>query len=383
MNSLEEEAGRLEQAAVEKFHHSVKSPPDHPDGPDWLYKGRVPCLDGLRAVSILLVLFAHGQRTHGFPNVPSLRSVLSHGGIGVDVFFLISGFLITLLLAREHSRTQTLSLKNFYRRRFLRLFPAFFTYAVFIAGLAWVGFAQVTKTDWLGVCTYTVNFIPKPSWVIGHMWSLSIEEQFYLVWPPLLLWAGLNRAKIVLVGYLIAAPLLRISVYLFATSYLNMVDLWSPTRMDSIAFGCLLALLALEPAFRERTRWTGGKALGIGLAAVVALGASIAIGQEVTGYAMLFGYTVQPAAIAALVWVCLNNASSRFCQILQWRPVVAVGVLSYSLYLWQQVFLNPHHTSWVCRWPLNFFLAWAFALASYAFVESPFLRIKDRLRSSR
>jgi peptidoglycan/LPS O-acetylase OafA/YrhL len=197
------------------------------------------------------------------------------------------------------------------------------------------------------------------------------------------LWAGLNRAKIVLVGYLIAAPLLRISVYLFATSYLNMVDLWSPTRMDSIAFGCLLALLALEPAFRERTRWTGGKALGIGLAAVVALGASIAIGQEVTGYAMLFGYTVQPAAIAALVWVCLNNASSRFCQILQWRPVVAVGVLSYSLYLWQQVLLNPHNTSWVCRWPLNFFLAWAFALASYAFVESPFLRIKDRLRSSR
>jgi peptidoglycan/LPS O-acetylase OafA/YrhL len=384
MNSLKEEAGRLKQADnKKKLYFHVKGMPDYPDGPDWLYKGRIPCLDGLRAISILLVLLAHGQRTHGFPNLPQLRGFLSHGGIGVDVFFLISGFLITLLLVREYSGTQTLSLKNFYQRRFLRLFPAFFIYAIFIAGLTWVGFSQVEKSDWLGVFTYTVNFIPKPSWVIGHMWSLSIEEQFYLLWPPLLLWTGLNRAKTILMGYLITAPILRLSVYLFAKSYLERVDLWSPTRMDSIAFGCLLALLAFEPAFRERTRWTGWKALWIGLVAIGVLGASIAIGQEITGYAMLLGYTVHSAAIATFVWICLNNESSRFCQILQWKPVATVGILSYSIYLWQQLFLNPQHTSWICRWPVNFFLALAFASISYVFIESPFLRIKDRLRSSR
>lgn len=346
-------------------------------GPTWVKGGRIPCLDGLRALSILLVLLAHASQTHGFAAAPWFKALAHRGAIGVDVFFVVSGFLITLLMTREIARTGSVCLKGFYFRRLLRITPVYLLFLLTVLALTRTEFMRLEPRDWAGALTYTVNFLPEPSWEIGHLWSLSIEEQFYLLWPPLLLLAGLGRARVAVIAYLCIAPLLRLGVWAMAREHLAMVDAWTFTRCDSIAAGCLLALLAADPAWIGRLTLPRRKALGLGVGALALLILSVAA-RSFTLYTIALGYTINALSIAALVWVCATHGQGRLGRVLNARPLVAIGLLSYSLYLWQQIFLNPHNASFACQWPLNVILALIAAVISYRLVELPFLRLKDR-----
>ena len=348
--------------------------------PSWLHKGRIPCLDGLRAISIILVLLEHGFLSRGFPELhASLRPVIGRiGSFGVDVFFAISGFLITLLLVREHQRSGSISIKSFYRRRFLRLMPAFVAYALVVFLLTRLGAAHVPNSDWLHVATYTVNFARKPAWEIGHIWSLSIEEQFYLVWPLALMLAGPRRARFLVIAGLAAGPVLRTALGLFFKDWLWVKDTWTPFRVDCIAAGCLLGLLASDPEFRRRVAVTSSNAWKYLSAAALILPLNHVLGMVSAKYGLLLGESVKAACIVAVIWACINHKDTRFGRLLEWKPAVTLGILSYSLYLWQQLFLNPHNGSWIAAWPQNAVLAVGTAALSYRFVEQPFLRIKDR-----
>jgi peptidoglycan/LPS O-acetylase OafA/YrhL len=346
-------------------------------GLGWLSRGRLPALDGLRGISILLVLLAHASQTHGFSSPGLIRAAARHGSIGVDVFFVLSGFLITLLLLRELERTRTVSLKDFYRRRALRILPAYITFLLAVGVITHLGLAHLQGRDWIGVLTYTVNFLEKPSWEIGHVWSLSIEEQFYLIWPALLLAAGKRRARLAALGYLAAAPVLRLLIWACYRPHLNMVDSWTFTRMDSIAAGCLLALFASEPSFRERFRLSERQALRLIVAATGVLVVSLAASQRAL-YDIALGYSINAVTISAIVWICINCSQGPVSRFLHWRPLVVMGTLSYSIYLWQQPFLNHYNAGWACRWPTNLCLAMVAALASHVLVEAPFLRLKER-----
>lgn len=141
---------------------------------------RLPSLDGLRAVSIALVFLGHLSGTKGFPN---LVQIGDYAHLGVVAFFVISGFLITRLMLLEHAKFGDVSLRLFYARRALRLLPAAYTYTLCV-GLMWAaGFIQLHSRDMWHVLTYTVNYQIDRSWDFGHLWSLSVEEQFYLLWP--------------------------------------------------------------------------------------------------------------------------------------------------------------------------------------------------------
>lgn len=166
-------------------------------------KGTVTCLSGRRAVAITAGLFAH----IGF------RQNLGH--LGVTLFFVISGFLITLLMLRENERTGTLNLFDFYRRRTLRIVPAlsFFLLMVFLLQAA--GRLFIAPKYWLAALTYTMCYVnggnahPETACNIAHTWSLSVEEHFYLLWPVLLLYAKPKTAYKTLLVYLLLVPLLR------------------------------------------------------------------------------------------------------------------------------------------------------------------------------
>src|SRR5207244_1141178 len=137
------------------------------------------------------------------------------GTTGVDVFFAISGFLITLLLLRELEHSGTLSLKRFYLRRALRLIPAYLAFLIVLFGLSRMGLTHVSERAWLGALTYTVNFhLGYTPWEGLHFWSLSAEEQFYLLWPPLLLLLRPKRARFMVLAYLAAAPALRLLLWI-------------------------------------------------------------------------------------------------------------------------------------------------------------------------
>src|SRR5947208_208815 len=142
--------------------------------PVWINSGRIPALDGLRAIAVGFVLLAHVHRTSGFPNLAPPRAVGYIGTVGVDVFFLLSGFLITTLLCREYDRTRRTSLRAFYLRRILRIVPAYVCFLLFVLALQLSGNADVSGWDWVASATYTMNFVPRPAWEVGHIWSLSI-----------------------------------------------------------------------------------------------------------------------------------------------------------------------------------------------------------------
>lgn len=354
-----------------------------PHPPVWLTRGRIPGLDGLRGLAILLVLLDHVVRTDGFPGPAALRRVQFIGPVGVDVFFLISGFLITLLLSREMARTQTIALRAFYYRRALRLMPAFVLYAAAVIALSAVGLVAVPPSQWGWVFTYTVNFHPDPAWEISHIWSLSVEEQFYLTWPVVLLFAGPAKGKYILAGCLLLAPCLRLATSMFFPEYLVQANFWTPTRMDAIALGCLLAILAESSAFRRKTRWTGWAALTPAVVVLAALASSAVLSRTVPHFRPALGYSIKVWALGCVFWMVLNNIESRLLRILAWRPLVGLGVLSYSLYLWQQLFVNHTRPEWIHRWPQNVVVAVAAAAASYLLVESRFLKMKDRAASPR
>ena len=162
--------------------------------PAWLSRGRIPSLDGVRAIAILLVLYAHADIPgHSAFMLAAIKGRC--GFLGVQLFFVLSGFLITALMLRERERTGGVSRAGFYMRRALRILPAYIAYLAVVAIMPPMADHRLTRSDWLSALTYTVNFHPLPlPMAISHAWSLSVEEHFYLLWPLVLAAGSLQSA---------------------------------------------------------------------------------------------------------------------------------------------------------------------------------------------
>lgn len=344
------------------------------EAPEWVYSGRIPSIDGLRGVSIALVLAAHLVQTRGFRHAPGIEHWARSAAVGVQIFFAISGFLITLLLLREQARGG-ISLRGFYFRRVLRIVPAYVAFLLGVALLQATGHAHLGRQDWLAAVTYTVNFLPQRAWEIGHVWSLSIEEHFYLVWPLVLTMLAGRQARNVLVGYLAAAPMVRIAIRFLSPQHLAMVNEWTFTAMDTIAAGCLLALWVQDTRSADLARRYERVLLPLAAAGLIG---SIALGERFTLYRATAGYSINALCITAILAGVTYRPESWVGRVCNWKPLCALGALSYSLYLWQQIFLNPKSGAAFTSWPLNLPLALAAAVLCHLLIERPFLRLKGR-----
>lgn len=344
---------------------------------------RIPSLDGFRAISILMVLYGHLDGTRGYPGaqVGVLGQWLGDlGHLGVLVFFVISGFLITTLLMGERAKTGTISLKQFYLRRVLRIFPAFYVLILALWFATWLGWIELTGRDFAFAMTYTVNYYPDHPWQIGHLWSLSIEEQFYLLWPLTLLVLRKRRALVLAIAAIFAAPLLRAAIreYTFHVNPGTPLAGMSifPAMFDYIATGCALALL--RPWLLTQTwylRLTASRWLLLAVPLIFLI-------NRLDGYTlvMLLGSPILNVCVALLIESCTRHDRTIAGRFLNWKPVAALGVLSYSLYLWQQPFLDRHSDAWVNAFPQNLVFAFAAALLSYFVVERAFLGLRNRSR---
>jgi peptidoglycan/LPS O-acetylase OafA/YrhL len=349
--------------------------------PPWIRHGEIPCINGLRALSILIVIASHFfLRDDGAPT--SLRIP---GEMGVEVFFVISGFLITLLLIREKSRSGIISLKNFYLRRTCRIIPAYVLFLATLFLLQMYGSLNISGRAWTSALTYTSSIFSPVNWYVGHTWSLSVEEHFYLVWPLLFSVLGPKKSFFAATACITLTPLVRIGIYSI-THHNFGFDYFTPTRLDAIAVGCCLAyLVSVSAYFRRITRLSKSVAVVATVAGVALLVGSNELVfnygtlRPVHYYGAFFASTVRPLIISCLLWVLISNDAGWLTRLLNWKPVAFVGVLSYSLYLWQQVFLNPKRNSWFCQWPYNAPLIVAAALFSYYVIERPFLRYKKYL----
>jgi peptidoglycan/LPS O-acetylase OafA/YrhL len=339
---------------------------------------RIPSLDGLRAVSILIVLLSHASGTVHFKQLPLSHVWFAFGPFGVKVFFVISGFLITMLLLKEEKARGRISLGNFYFRRAFRILPVAYTFILTLAILSAAGLVFLPKYNLLFAATFTMNHVRQGSWLTGHLWSLSIEEQFYLVWPLVFLIAGAKVREWCCVAAVFIAPLLRAATYYFAPPVFDAMQESLLFMGDAIAMGCLLALWAprLEASSAWRrvidSRW-------FFLAPILAVASYATLNHNLwPGFYFAIGDSVCLVSIAAVVWREIHRIhwSTKF---LNFRPVVYVGVLSYSLYVWQQIFLNIFSTQWVNRFPQNLLFAFAAAAVSYHFIETPFLKLRERI----
>lgn len=348
----------------------------------WLDRGRIPCLDGLRALAILLVVYAHGH-------FPGDRSALVHGFkgrcgfLGVQIFFVLSGFLITTLMLREIQRTGRVHLGHFYLRRALRILPVYAFYLLLLAVLNACGAARFDGRQWLAAVTYTVNFLPHPlPLAMSHLWSLCVEEHFYLLWPLLMAIFPPQWCRRAIPTCLAAAFVARWSLLTFSDAP---IDLLTFTRIDDIAVGCGLAYLARFPVSCLWLHWfTSAHRLALLLLFFAA--SQICLSRMVGSFlwppaALCFGLAlandVNTLTIAALMWTVLTRPDSFWGRLLNHPAAVRLGVLSYSIYLWHVLLCTREEPAWLCSFPQNLLFIFFAATLSYRWIESPFLAWKD------
>ncbi len=326
----------------------------------------------MRAISILLVLFGHLVGTDRFWFTEVTEPVRALAKFGVHVFFVISGYLITRILMGEWHRTGSISIGRFYTRRAFRILPVAIAYLGVVAVLAWAGVVPMLWSDFLHAASYTMNFIDGPSWAVGHLWSLSVEEQFYILWPLALVVLRWHRAQMACLLFVIAAPALRIATKL----HYGHAAWWAPTDADAIAIGCLLASLGPRLA-----SWPGYLRLlrsPVPLLSLAIPAAGIALAEH-----QGLSYLLMQAAhlsVALLIDKYVRFPESLGGGLLNSTVLTHLGVLSYSLYIWQELFLDRTSTLAIARFPVNIICALCVAVVSYRFVEQPFLAWRERLQ---
>lgn len=344
----------------------------------------LPALDGIRAVAVLSVMVFHLGTF-----VPEFGPLLGGGFLGVDIFFVLSGFLITCVLINEFSRTSTISLKYFYIRRVFRLVPAFWAYIIvlFLFGRFVLSAGEISATfgGWNVVfaLTYLTNWriaLAGPIGHFNHTWSLSIEEQFYLLWPPVLImllrsqWGKLRVVAVLgcLIAIIAAFRLWR------ANNGAAFGELYFTTesRIDSLLTGCLAGFLFMSASIRSRLSESKHFVYLAGLAVVVdAFLLYSARELEIFRWQLLV-FEISTAVV--ILWVS-TQPQGLPSRVLSTDSMRFVGRVSYALYLWHPVAYRIAYDfvpDLSVQIPAALTFAFGAAIASYYLIELPFLRLK-------
>ena len=346
--------------------------------------GYLPSLDGWRAIAILSVICYH-DHVHRLW-IFSTSLIHQYGDLGVDLFFAISGVLICSRLLEEERVTGGISLKGFYIRRFFRICPPAWLYLISYLILSLFHLLPVDVGGLLASFLMVRNFwvgvagdVPR-TWYTIHFWSLSVEEHFYLLLPSLLVFVKRRRA--VLLGLLSAVVMLWVMLVTHYTAlHVQGVVLRTDMRIHALLIPAMFAVLLSRQDVRAFvTRW-----LHPWVALLLFVAAFIFFTRTHVHLLSLATMFVIPVGFPLLVISTMLHPKSVACRILEWWPLRFVGHISYSLYLWQQLFFAGGRApaSWPLSvlqiFPLNYLGAFVCATASYYLIEKPLIRVGHRL----
>jgi len=342
---------------------------------------RISSLDGFRAISIILVLINHNPyNKKSF--LPTIYWTLAHYGyVGVTIFFVISGLLITNLLLKEQEATGRIDIKNFYIRRVLRIFPVFFLYIFFV--MAWGNIEQlgVTNSDLLHAFTFTVNFnLKNTNWFVGHFWSLSVEEQFYIFWP-LIFFLFRKKLKIVLGILIVYSCIIRLITYQYPELELPLLSPFFASS-DSIMIGAFGGVLLFENAAICKLKKANSYILQIISIALILLLLCSQHRNYLPFIIIPIGNTFISVAILFLILTNISPSNSIAFKLLNNKFIVHIGVLSYSIYVWQQFFMKGELHIWRV-FPFSFVAIYIVSLISYYLWEMPFLKLRKYFLATR
>ncbi len=337
---------------------------------------RVPSLDGWRAFSICLVALSHFEYASGFPDSMLPYFKIFDGNLGVRIFFIISGFIITYIILNNF-QCNLFSYSNFVYNRALRILPVYCSYLLLVFFLQCIGLIEEHLNSWLGCVFFIRNFVGRGDSLTIHFWSLSIEEQFYFVFPLLIVFFR----KWTLVFFL--GVVLFISVILRMAGVSNDYTLMGRIvggrstflYLDSISIGCALGYLYFKNKKIFSFKYSNWACVGL----LVLVGCRILLGKyffmesylgslfDAIFFGLLIAFSVSENSI--LYWF-LNISIVRF-----------IGVLSYSFYVWHALFLSklhgfeiPYLSIWYIFWIPSLLFAWL----SWKYIEQTMIRFKRK-----
>ncbi len=339
----------------------------------------LPTLDGWRAISILAVIFHHSFILSVGPL--NTRWLHDYGYLGVDVFFAISGILICQRLLVEEKKFGSISLKNFYIRRAFRILPPAMAYLITLLILGAKSLVVVYPRPWVAALFFFRNYpslsghlASTADWYTAHFWSLSIEEHFYLLLPAILV---LTRPRGRLISLCSLAGLIALRCFLqLRHQEWGLIEHHTDVRLNSLILPAIISvLIARGRDFQKYWRfWPLNFAILAGLIATLKIDA----------------YSFWQVMSLSLLMPCIVigtvlNPGSWLGRFLELNALRYIGRISYSLYLWQQLFFtrewvlgtNPLHS--IQQWPINLALTFACAITSHHLLETPLIRIGHRL----
>jgi peptidoglycan/LPS O-acetylase OafA/YrhL len=349
-------------------------------------KTYIPTLDGWRGIAVIGVILYHGREELSASSTLLVR-LAAHCYLGVDTFFAISGFLICGLLLREFQETGDISLRRFYIRRFFRILPPYYASLAAICAAGAMLALPLNFSEVPSCLFFYRNYRPLGmdeygGFYTAHYWTLAVEEHFYLLWPPLLLWIRPKRSGKVafLLAMLIFSWRLIEARFHLLAAVLPQANLMarSDTRMDALLWGCLAAIYFSDiRRLAARVRFSQLWFLPA---------ATILIAQKVhpPGETLLYA-----ALLPLLVVSTVIQPGSVLGHVLEWRPLRWIGSISFSLYLWQELFL-PELKGELARGsfrflqqpPLNFLAILTCACLSRYLIEIPLTRLGHRISDS-
>lgn len=323
---------------------------------------RIPALDGVRAIAVIGVIASHS-------------GLFGLGWVGVDIFFGLSGYLITgiLLDAKAAAAGARGYFAPFYMRRVLRILPLAWGFAIFTAAI---------RGEWNGLLWYlgfAVNWLPHspPPRGLGHYWSLAVEEQFYLVWPAVVLFASRTRLLQISIAIIAFNIVCRFGVSLWPPDFANAQfrDLATFARADTLLVGALLAQRERNGGWGREVRW----ALPIAVLAGLCFAALRMLERE--GSMPMLTYNLKWPLLALGVGAGLVVVLTRPPRMLQWRWLVWIGKVSYGVYIIHPLFAQWLHEQFtLAQAPLIFVIQLGLTLPlaglSWYLLESPILKLK-------
>lgn len=352
-------------------------------------KGYLPSLDGWRAIAILLVLMEHASLSLNplftALGMAQLETPLKDiGQLGVQIFFGLSGFLITTKLIQETEGRGRSDLKAFYVRRFFRIVPpaATFLVAVFLLTLAGQIFVPLSRI--FAAMFFLANYTgARLSWYVGHFWSLAVEEHYYLIWP--ITFATLYKPKAalgVLASTGIFIALWRVIDYKLQLTGSSPAVFWGRTdiQADTIVYGSMAAIFVAAYG-----RTVSANVLDRPWLFVVALGIVMSANLPHLDWKVWMALlSVRNIGIATMITISVLGGMRGGYRLLQAAPLRYIGSISYSLYLWQQLFLVEREPSsgWLAYlqiFPINIAMAFVCAIASKNLIEDPAIALGKRI----
>jgi peptidoglycan/LPS O-acetylase OafA/YrhL len=342
----------------------------------------IPTLDGWRAAAILAVMAMHDRARHLGPLNDDWLNM--HGVMGVRVFFAISGILICSRLLAEQSRFGRISLRSFYIRRAFRILPPAILFLLVAAILIAAGHSHERWRLWWASLLFYRNFFPivnssVDGWVTSHYWSLSLEEQFYLLLPALLVFCHRWRTQV-----LAALIVLGFAWTSYAGHHFPNIPPFRPdVALNLLFIPALAAILLRNQHYSKVISWIVRPWPLYLLLIYLSQDPDLSLRVGLTYHGHLYDQLL-PFVMTALVLSTALHPKTWLGKLLETAPIRWIGRISYSLYLWQQIFLTQHYAanetfSWVAHyipaWPLTF----ACAALSYYLVERPMIRLGHRL----